>query len=226
MLRFRALRRLAPDWPATLRDNLRWYRDVFLALDEVTPRQVRTTRDAYAGGRDDLSRRRITLRNREFSRGEILAVVGQVDVGYARGTEDAAVAHRESLVGVAGRVLGTIGLRLHDDAGGATFGSVVREDAPEEIYRDLAGVPIINCGLQNILGDACSPVRSVMRRESSSRSKPASERIEDLRSGRTCPIWSCSSRRSSVDPLSTPTTSRRIVPSVRPPTSGSGRPST
>src|ERR671916_813454 len=88
MLRFRALRRLAPDWPATLRDNLRWYRDVFLVLDEVTPRQVRTTRDAYAGGRDDLSRRRITLRNREFSRGEILAVVGQVDaegLGQAAG---------------------------------------------------------------------------------------------------------------------------------------------
>jgi hypothetical protein len=91
---------------------------------------------------------------------------------------------------VASGVFGTVCLSFYDDARGATFGGVVGEDATEEIYRDLAGVPVEESGVQNIWGDACSPVRSVMRRESSSRSSPASERIEDLRSGLTWPIWS------------------------------------
>jgi hypothetical protein len=86
---------------------------------------------------------------------------------------------------VARWVFGTVGFRLHDDTGGGTFGGVVREDATEQVYCDLAGVPVEESGVQNICGDACSPVRSVMRRERSSRSRPASERIEDLRSGRT-----------------------------------------
>jgi hypothetical protein len=86
---------------------------------------------------------------------------------------------------VASRVFGAVCLRLHDNAGGATFRGVVREDATEEVYGDLAGIPVVESGVQNIWGEACSPVRFVMRRESSSRSKPASARIEDLRSGRT-----------------------------------------
>jgi hypothetical protein len=100
------------------------------------------------------------------------------------------------------------------------------EDTTEEVDRDLPGIPVVESSLQNILGDACSPVRSVMRRESSSRSSPASERMEDFNRGRTCPIWSCNSRSSSAAPLSAPTMSLRIVPSVRPATSGSGRSST
>ena len=78
----------------------------------------------------------------------------------------------------------------------------MRENAAEEVDRDLPGVPVVEISLQNILGDSGSPVRSEMRRESSSRSSPASERIEDLRRGRTWPICSCNSRSSSTEPLS------------------------
>src|SRR5215212_2814567 len=139
--------------------------------------------------------------------------VRQVYVGETRSAEHGAVAHRRAVVGVAGGVLWSVGFGLDDDAGGEPFGALVGEDAAEEIDRDLPGVPVIEISLQNILGDSGSPVRSDMRRESSSRSSPASERIEDLRRGRT-------------EPISVPTMSRRIVLSVRPAVSGSGRPST
>jgi hypothetical protein len=44
--------------------------------------------------------------------------IGDVDVGDAGSGEDVAVAHRRAVVGVAGGILGSVGLRLDYDARG------------------------------------------------------------------------------------------------------------
>src|SRR5918995_1003291 len=157
---------------------------------------------------------------------QLMRSVGEIDVSDSGRAEDVAVAHRWPFVSVARWIFWPVRLRFDDHTRGETFSGVVGENAAEEIHRHVSWVSVVEGGLQNICGDACSPVRSVMRRDNSSRSGPASERMDDLSRGRTWPICTCNSRSSSVAPLSAPTISLRIVPSVRPATSGSGRPST
>lgn len=84
-----------------------------------------------------------------------------------------------------GRVLGPVGLRLDYDTRRRAFGRIVDENATEQVYGRFARVPVVEIGFQNIFGDAWSPVSSVIRRDSSSRSRPASERMEDFSSGLT-----------------------------------------
>lgn len=87
-----------------------------------------------------------------------------------------------------GRVFGTICLRLDYDAGRGSIYRPMCQNATKQVHGDFTGVPIIEFGLQssqNIFGDYCSPVRSEIRWESVSRSRPASERIEDLSNGLT-----------------------------------------
>jgi hypothetical protein len=90
---------------------------------------------------------------------------------------------------VAGGVVGTqVRLGLDDDAGGDALERLVNEDAAQEVYRNSPGVPVVEVAPQAPRRNYCSPVRSEIRLESLSRSRPASERMEDFKSGRTCPI--------------------------------------
>jgi hypothetical protein len=77
---------------------------------------------------------------------KMMDAVGEVDVGEPRAAEHRAVAHRRAVVGVACRVLRSVGFGLHDHAGGQTFGGIVGEDTAQEIDRDVARIPIVKIG--------------------------------------------------------------------------------
>src|SRR5918997_99168 len=69
----------APHLPALAptRDSFRWHGDVFVAIYEVTPRKVGAACYADPGGLDDVFGRRVTVRDSQVSRSEILPVVRQ-----------------------------------------------------------------------------------------------------------------------------------------------------
>src|SRR5215210_4677856 len=69
------------------RDSLRWYGDVFVAVDQVTPWKVGPACYADPGSLDDALRRRTSVRDNQATCGEILPVVSQV---HAEGLGQAA----------------------------------------------------------------------------------------------------------------------------------------
>jgi hypothetical protein len=47
---------------------------------------------------------------------------------------------------VACRVFRSVGFGLHDHAGGQTFGGIMGQDTAQEIYRDVARIPVVKIG--------------------------------------------------------------------------------
>src|SRR5215207_7592751 len=78
----------APELPVTAshlpalappQDSLRWHRDVFVTVDQITPRKVCPACYADPGGLDDALGQRASVRDSQATRGEILPVVRQTD---------------------------------------------------------------------------------------------------------------------------------------------------
>jgi hypothetical protein len=97
---------------------------------------------------------------------EFVYAIREVDVGETGAAKDGTVAQGGSFVGVAGRVLGPVRLGLDDYARGSASGGLMNEHATQEVYGHLSGISIVEGGREYVRRGHCSPVRSVMRRES------------------------------------------------------------